>query len=150
MKNFLNKFSILTLVMFISSLISCSSDPETIIETVIVSETVTVTTAIPTPDTETVGSGGISYIDDSQTWSNDRIWIMNGKIVVRSGASLTIEPGTIVKAQNGQGVNATALVIAAGATINAVGTSDAPIIFTDIEDSISYGDGVISPNREST
>ncbi|MDA8699366.1 hypothetical protein N9M11_04560, partial [Flavobacteriaceae bacterium] len=136
--------------MFISSLISCSSDPETIIETVIVSETVTVTTAIPTPDTETVGSGGISYIDDSQTWSNDRIWIMNGKIVVRSGASLTIEPGTIVKAQNGQGVNATALVIAAGATINAVGTSDAPIIFTDIEDSISYGDGVISPNREST
>ncbi|MDB2326282.1 hypothetical protein N9V45_04420, partial [Flavobacteriaceae bacterium] len=107
-------------------------------------------TAIPTPDTETVGSGGISYIDDSQTWSNDRIWIMNGKIVVRSGASLTIEPGTIVKAQNGQGVNATALVIAAGATINAVGTSDAPIIFTDIEDSISYGDGVISPNREST
>ena len=75
---------------------------------------------------------------------------MNGKIVVRSGASLTIEPGTIVKAQNGQGVNATALVIAAGATINAVGTSDAPIIFTDIEDSISYGDGVISPNREPT
>ena len=52
MKNFLNKFSILTLVMFISSLISCSSDPETIIETVIVSETVPVTTAIPTPDNE--------------------------------------------------------------------------------------------------
>ena len=150
MKNSTNKSSLLTLMMFSLSLISCSSDPETIIETVTITETVTVTTVIPTPDTETVGSGGITFIDDSQTWSSDRVWIMNGKIVVRSGGSLTIESGTIVKAQNSQGVNATALVIAAGATINAVGTSDAPIIFTDIEDSISYGDGVISPNREPT
>jgi hypothetical protein len=150
MKNSTNKSSLLTLMMFSFSLISCSSDPETIIETVTITETVTVTTVIPTPDTETVGSGGITFIDDSQTWSSDRVWIMNGKIVVRSGGSLTIESGTIVKAQNSQGVNATALVIAAGATINAVGTSDAPIIFTDIEDSISYGDGVISPNREPT
>jgi len=117
MKNSTNKSSLLTLMMFSFSLISCSSDPETIIETVTITETVTVTTVIPTPDTETVGSGGITFIDDSQTWSSDRVWIMNGKIVVRSGGSLTIESGTIVKAQNSQGVNATALVIAAGATI---------------------------------
>jgi hypothetical protein len=75
---------------------------------------------------------------------------MNGKVVVRSGGSLTIEAGTIVKAQNGQGVEATALVIAAGASINAIGTEDSPIIFTDIEDSIDYGDGIISPNRKPT
>ena len=71
-------------------------------------------------------------------------------MVVRSGGSLTIEAGTIIKAQNGQGVEATALVIAAGASINAIGTKDSPIIFTDIEDSIDYGDGIISPNRKPT
>jgi len=56
MKNSTNKSSLLTLMMFSFSLISCSSDPETIIETVTITETVTVTTVIPTPDTETVGS----------------------------------------------------------------------------------------------
>lgn len=73
MKNSSNKSSLLTLMIFSLSLISCSSDPETIIETVTITETVTVTTLIPTPDTETVGSGGITFIDDSQTWSSDRV-----------------------------------------------------------------------------
>ena len=138
--------------MFILVLGSCTKDPETLIETVLVTETVTVTTTIPTttPTTEKVGSGGISFIDDTQTWTNDRIWIMDGKIVVRKGATLNIEPGTIIKSQNGQGVDATALVIAPGGTINAAGTSDAPIIFTDIDDNIDYGDGIVSPNRVPT
>ena len=138
--------------VFILVLGSCTKDPETLIETVLVTETVTVTTTIPTatPTSEKVGSGGISFIDDTQTWTNDRIWIMDGKIVVRKGATLNIEPGTIIKSQNGQGVDATALVVAPGATINAAGTSDAPIIFTDIDDNIDYGDGIASPNRVPT
>jgi hypothetical protein len=152
MKNQFSKLIKLFLVGSAFSLGSCTSDAETIFETIVVTETVTVTTSIPTttPTSKTVGTGGITYIDDAQAWTNDRIWIMNGKVVVRAGGSLTIEAGTIIKAQNGQGVEATALVIAAGASIHAIGTEDSPIIFTDIEDSIDYGDGIISPNRKPT
>jgi hypothetical protein len=152
MKNQFSKLIKLFLVGSAFSLGSCTSDAETIFETIVVTETVTVTTSIQTttPTSKTVGTGGITYIDDAQAWTNDRIWIMNGKVVVRAGGSLTIEAGTIIKAQNGQGVEATALVIAAGASIHAIGTEDSPIIFTDIEDSIDYGDGIISPNRKPT
>ena len=36
---------------------------------------------------------------------------MNGKVVVRSGGSLTIDAGTIVKSESAQGVDATALIL---------------------------------------
>ena len=152
MKTYPNLNFYLLSAMFVLVLGSCTKDPETLIETVLVTETVTVTTTIPTatPTSEKVGSGGISFIDDSQTWTNDRIWLMDGKIVVRSGGTLNIESGTIIKSHNGQGVDATALVIAPGGTINAAGTSDAPVIFADIDDNIDYGDGIVSPNRVPT
>ena len=143
---------VFTLFALGSLLISCSVEPETIIETITVTDTVSVTTTVPspTPDTEIVGTGGITFIDDAQTWTNDRIWIMNGKVVVREGGVLNIEEGTIIKAQNGQGVEATALVIAAGATINALGSFNDPIIFTDVEDASIIQHGAISPNRKAT
>ncbi len=104
-----------------------------------------------TSATETVGiDGGITFIDGSTTWTNDKIWIMNGKIVVREGGVLNIEAGTIVKAEDGVGVDATVLVVAAGGRINAVGTAERPIIFTDIADQITYADNGISPNRLPT
>ena len=48
---------------------------------------------------------------------------MNGKIVVRAGGVLNIEAGTIIKSENAQGVDATALIIARGGVINANGTA---------------------------
>ena len=100
---------------------------------------------------ESVGvDGGVTFIDGSTTWTNDRIWTINGKIVVRSGGVLNIQAGTIIKAYDGTGANATVLVIAAGGQINAVGTASAPIIFTDINDQLNYSDEGISPNRVAT
>ncbi len=126
------------------ALTACTPDTETIIETVNITDS-------PISDsTKSIGTGGIYYIDNSATWTNDRIWIMDGKVVVREGGVLNIEEGTIIKAQNGQGVEATALVIAAGATINALGSFNNPIIFTDIGDNIDYTDKAISPNRKTT
>jgi len=144
--------NILFSLVLIAALSSCTSEPQTIFETITVTETVTVTTQSPvvTPETETVGAGGIYYIDDTVTWTNDRIWIMNGKIVVRSGGVLNIEAGTIIKSESAQGVDATALIIASGATINANGTADSPVIFTDVNDMIDYNDGIVSPNRIPT
>jgi len=142
----------LLVLLLIAGLSSCTSEPQTIFETITITETVTVTTTVPvtTPETETLGAGGIYYIDDAVTWTNDRIWLMNGKVVVRTGGSLTIEAGTIIKSENAQGVDATALIVANGARIIANGTAESPIIFTDINDNIDYNDGIISPNRVPT
>ena len=142
-------FKILLSLLFIV-LIGCSEE-EPVIEYVTVTETVEVEVQVqaqPTiPDVQTVGTGGVTYIEENQTWTKDRIWLMDGKIVVRNGATLTIEAGTIVKAETDDGADATVLVIAKGGKINAVGTADDPIIFTDNDDQIGYDDNGISPNR---
>ena len=90
-----------------------------------------------------------SNITSNTTWTNDKIWILGSRIAVTNGATLTIEAGTIIKGQAGTGANATALVIARGAKINAVGTASSPIIFTSIADEIQPGQ-IQSPNLEPT
>lgn len=56
-----------------------------------------------------------------------------------SGITLTIQPGTIVKGQQGDGLNAAALIVARGGKLMAQGTSNAPIIFTTVLDNIEVG-----------
>lgn len=74
------------------------------------------------------------------TWTADKIWVLNGKVVVDNGVTLTIEPGTIVKGKEGSGSLASALIVARGGKLNAVGTADKPIIFTSIVDNIAIGE----------
>ncbi len=76
-------------------------------------------------------------INDDATWTSDKVYILADRIAVTDGATLTIEPGTIIKGQAGTGVNATALLIAQGAKLMAEGTADAPIIFTTVADEIT-------------
>lgn len=106
--------------------------------------------ALANPTVVRVGTGGVTYISSNTTWTNDKIWLMDGKIVVEDGATLTVEAGTIVKAAAGTGANATVLIVAKGAKIEAVGTADKPIIFTDANDQIVYANGSTSPNRSVT
>lgn len=89
----------------------------------------------PVPDPQSV-SGEIT---SNTTWTSDRIWIINQKVVVKSGVTLTIQPGTIIKGNTGSGSLASAIVIARGGKIMAEGTSDKPIIFTSINDNIALG-----------
>ncbi|MEO0571448.1 MAG: hypothetical protein AAF039_07055 [Bacteroidota bacterium] len=84
-------------------------------------------------------------ITSDVTWTASNIYRLNGRIAVEAGATLTIEAGTIIKGAPGQGSNATALLVARGATIEAVGTSTAPIIMTSTDDEIQPG-MVESPN----
>jgi hypothetical protein len=74
------------------------------------------------------------------TWTSDNIYQLNQKVVVEDGATLTINPGTIIKGSSGTGSLASALIIARGGKINAVGTSTSPIIFTSTSDNISCGE----------
>lgn len=86
-------------------------------------------------------------VDKNTTWTKDKIWILDARVTVLPGATLTIEPGTIVKGATGTGANATALVVARGAKLNAEGTASAPIIFTTVADEIQPGQ-IKSPNMD--
>ena len=78
-------------------------------------------------------------ITENTEWTNDNIYILNQKVVVDNGATLTIEEGTIIKGTPGTGSLASALIIARGAKINAVGTAAQPIVFTSTGDNITCG-----------
>ncbi len=79
-------------------------------------------------------------ITSDTTWETGKIYKLGGRIAVEAGATLTIQPGVIVKGEAGTGANSTALLIARGATLNANGSADVPIIFTSVADEITPED----------
>jgi parallel beta-helix repeat protein len=77
----------------------------------------------------------------NETWYSGGTYVVQGGITVAQGATLTIEPGTVVKFNNNVGISVSG-------TLNADGTSDKPIIFTSVWDNdfggdtdLNYGDG---------
>jgi hypothetical protein len=88
-----------------------------------------------------------SNITANTTWTTGNTYILAGRITVVDGVTLTIQPGVIVKGQAGTGVNATALLIARGAKLNAQGSPSQPIIFTSVADEIEPG-MIASPNLD--
>lgn len=78
-------------------------------------------------------------ITGSVTWTSDKIYQLNQKVVVQDNAILTIQPGTIIKGSSGTGSLASALVVARGGKLMAQGTATQPIIMTSIEDNITVG-----------
>ena len=79
-------------------------------------------------------------ITSNTTWSEDTIYVLTSRIKVRSGVTLTINPGTIVKGSQGQEANAKVLMVMRGAKLMADGTASKPIIFTSILDKIQPGE----------
>lgn len=66
-------------------------------------------------------------ITTNTTWHNGSIYFLKGQIYVTNGATLTIEPGTVIE---GDTTNKGSLIITRGAKIQAVGTPCRPIVFT--------------------
>ncbi|TYP95576.1 hypothetical protein LX73_0885 [Fodinibius salinus] len=93
-------------------------------------------------------------ITSDTTWEDDKTYILSGRIAVEGGATLTIEGGAIIKGEAGSGTNATALLVARDATLNANGTANAPIIFTSVADEITHdmvnNGNFSSPNLDSS
>lgn len=79
-------------------------------------------------------------ISTNTTWVNTKVYKLVGKVVVPNGVTLTIEPGTIIKGEEGTGTLSSALVVAQGGNIIAIGTASQPIIFTSILDNIQPGE----------
>lgn len=66
-------------------------------------------------------------ISANTTWSASKIYLLKGFVFVSNGATLTIEPGTIIK---GDKATKGTLIVTRGSKINATGTVDKPIVFT--------------------
>ena len=90
------------------------------------------------PVSETINVTGM--LQGTHNWTSNNTYVLNQKVVVDAGATLNIEAGTVIKGSAGQGSLASALVVARGGMINAVGTADAPIIMTSVSDDLSTMD----------
>lgn len=74
-----------------------------------------------------VGAGGRdTEISTDTTWTNDRVHAIRGQVFVNAGATLTIEPGTLVLARG----PAASIVVERAGRIMAKGLPDAPIVMT--------------------
>ncbi|TXC78917.1 hypothetical protein [Luteibaculum oceani] len=122
----LNKLASVILAASVA-LVSCEKDPKT-----------------TTPD-QIQGIVVSSNITENTTWTKGEQYVLTNRVAVEAGVTLTIEPGALIKGLAGEGANATALVIARGATIIADGTEQEPIIFTSYADQIAPG-MTVSPN----
>ncbi|MEO5776243.1 MAG: T9SS type A sorting domain-containing protein [Flavobacterium sp.] len=67
-------------------------------------------------------------INTNTTWTTGKTYKITGLIYVTNNATLTIQPGVVVKGVYSN--TGTALVITKGAKLNAIGTAAAPIVFT--------------------
>ena len=64
-----------------------------------------------------------------------RVYVVSNDVTVVSGATLTIQPGAILKFANGK-----SLTVSIGGTLNAQGTRSLPIVFTSLKDDSVGGD----------
>ena len=74
--------------------------------------------------TRTIGAGEITA---NTTWYADTVYTLDGYVYVKNNATLTIQPGTLIK---GNATNKASLIITRNGKINAAGTVAAPIVFT--------------------
>ena len=91
----------------------------------------------PVDPSSIVRKAGVIAADE--TWSADSIYVLNGRVVVDADVTLTIEPGTIIKGEEGDGSSASVLIVARDGMIDAQGTADLPIVMTSILDNINVG-----------
>ncbi len=124
MKLFSNSFSKMLLVALAAVTFACSDD--------------TKTTTVTKPTTNTVVDGA-TPITANTRWTADKRYLLKGFVRVKSGATLTIDAGTVIL---GDKATTGTLVIERGAKINAEGTVTKPIVFTSAQakGSRTYGD----------
>jgi len=99
-------------------------------------------------------AGRCTVINQDQVWTADKVYILENLTFVEAPAVLRIEPGTIVRMEpkTTGGTTGTdpadvgALIICRGAKIVAPGTSESPIIFTNVDDPFVPGGASTIPS----
>ncbi len=79
------------------------------------------------------GPNHCGTLTSSETWTNNTVHILDCNLVVPTGLTLTINPGTIIKTKPNYGITVQG-------TLNATGTAQQPITFTSIKDDTAGGD----------
>jgi hypothetical protein len=93
-----------------------------------------------TVNMSSLGVNGFGELSANQTLTCDKIYVLNQKIYVPNGVTLTIQPGTVIKGATAVlPADATALIIERGGNIVADGTEACPIVFTAAEDDMQGG-----------
>jgi len=83
-----------------------------------------------------------TIIKKDQTWTRDRVYVLSQNTFIDANVTLRIQPGTLIRCENAARVSSNAsqpadpaaLIVARGGKLIAIGTADAPIIFTSIDD----------------
>jgi hypothetical protein len=99
-------------------------------------------------------AGRCTVINQDQVWTADKVYILENLTFVEAPAVLRIEPGTIVRMEpKTTGGNSStdpadvgALIITRGAKLVAPGTSESPIIFTNVDDPFVPGGASTIPS----
>jgi hypothetical protein len=89
--------------------------------------------------TKFAGDGGVmqAEITSATTLGCDTDWVLDTRVFVRAGATLTIQPATTIRAKKGTGAG---LVISRKARLVADATRDAPVVFTSDSPTPAPGD----------
>ena len=122
------KTNLFIISIFILGLVASLNSCKKTDDTISLDENATVFNESTDGTTITVTDKGNGVGD--YTFTSDKVWVLDGLVFVNSGQILTIEAGTLIKGKPGTNENASALIVARGGKINAVGTSSAPIVFT--------------------
>ncbi len=73
-------------------------------------------------------SGSGTVISTNTTWTKNNTYIINGLVYIKTGVTLTIEPGTVIFGGNAYANSS--LIVTKGAKLIAEGTPTQPIVFT--------------------
>jgi hypothetical protein len=156
----MNNKLILSLTLALGIFASHKSDAQSLGATTFV-DVATLGTGV----TELTSTGSVpvaaAKLTTNQRWTRDRVYILSQTIVVPDGVTLTIEPGTLIRAERTSRTPSPtseaavtpadpgSLVVARGGKLIAVGTADAPIIFTSIDDVNVPGGAATVPPMEN-
>ena len=97
--------------------------------------------------TDTIGGAtadraSATVIKKDQTWTRDRVYVLSRNTFIDANVTLRIQPGTLIRCESEarvspgstQSADPAALIVARGGKLIAIGTADAPIIFTSVDD----------------
>jgi hypothetical protein len=109
-------------------------------------------------------------ITTSQTWTADEVWCLTGVRFVKDGATLTIEPGTLIRGEQSEKICAVnlnscvtdadcdtgitepcindpgTLVVTRGSRVESLGNALAPVVFTNQDDDNPFANSEPDPN----
>ena len=74
-------------------------------------------------------------VSASATWRTGDLYVVRDDLTISNGATLTVEPGVIVKFAMGK-----SLIVNRGGALSAIGTRAQPIVFTSVKDDANGGD----------